>query len=99
MTIFEVFKHYATPWKPVVERPLSDEDKAVIASAEVVKGDYGLSVCFHMTYGGMTFISIDEDNSTAHGVGDKVDIDKIIYKELEKADPDGTINKCYKVVI
>ena len=34
MTIFDLAKHYATPWTVLEERPLTDEDKAVVASAE-----------------------------------------------------------------
>lgn len=99
MTIFELAKHYATPWTVLEERKLTDEDKAVVASAEVVKGDYGHSVCFHMTYGGRVFFSIDEDNSSPYSVGDKVNVDNITYKKLEKKEPDGSVTTCEKVII
>lgn len=99
MSIFETVKIYATPWNPVEERALTAEEKAEVASAEVTKGDYGLSVCFHLTTGGMCFFSIDTDNSKLVGVGDKVDVDNLIYKKLEKKDVDGTMITCDKVII
>lgn len=99
MNIWDLLPHYATPWAVLEERQLTDEEKAVVAKAIVTKGDYGKSVCFHMTYGGMTFISIDEDNSSVCAVGDNIDIDKMVYKKLEKTNPDGSKTTCTKVIV
>ena len=55
-------------------RSFNDEEKALIARAEVVPSEYGNSVCFFMKSGGQTYIPLSNQSSLMPG--DAVDIDK-----------------------
>lgn len=83
MNLFEGLKRYAEQFVPVGEsEPISQEDLAMVSSAEVVASQYGLSVCFHMVGGGKTYIPVSRDSNAV--VGDRVDLTKAKVLTLVK---------------
>ena len=76
MNIFAGLQVYAGKWEVVAEktRGFNDEEKALIARAEVVPSEYGNSVCFFMKAGGQTYIPLS--NQSGLTPGDAVDLDK-----------------------
>ena len=74
MNIFAGLQVYAGKWNVVDSRSFNDEEKALIARAEVVPSEYGNSVCFFMKAGGQTYIPLS--NQSSLGIGDSVDLDK-----------------------
>ena len=76
MNIFAGLRVYAGKWEVVAEktRGFNDEEKALIARAEVVPSEYGNSVCFFMKAGGQTYIPLSNQSSLTPG--DAVDLDK-----------------------
>ena len=74
MNIFAGLQVYAGKWEVVADktRGFNDEEKALIARAEVVPSEYGNSVCFFMKSGGQTYIPLS--NQSTLGIGEEVDL-------------------------
>ena len=66
-SIFSSLKQYAGQWRVKSVSNFTAEEQSVVANAEVVPSDYGMSVCFHMIGGGMTFIPLDRDSEGSEG--------------------------------
>ena len=92
MNIFAGLQVYAGKWEVVAEktRGFNDEEKALIARAEVVPSEYGNSVCFFMKSGGQTYIPLSNQSSLT--VGDEVDLSKAKLLTLHR-DGDGDITR------
>ena len=67
MNIFSALKVYAGKWQKKAERAFSDEEINAVDTAKVVTSQYGLSVCFMMKGGGMTYIPLDQNSSLSEG--------------------------------
>ena len=67
MNIFSALKVYAGKWQKKAERAFSDEEINAVDIAKVVSSKYGLSVCFMMKGGGMTYIPLDQNSSLSEG--------------------------------
>ena len=80
--IFNGAKLYAQPWNVKETRPMSDEEKSAVASATVVSGQYGNSVCFVMKNGGMGYIPLTNDSVVE--VGKSLDITTLQVVTLTK---------------
>lgn len=63
MNIFSALKVYAGKWQVSNTRAFSDEEVNAVDTAKVVPSKYGLSVCFMMKGGGMTYIPLDQNSS------------------------------------
>lgn len=87
MNIFSSLRTYAGKWVEKSKRAFSAEEKDAVESASVVESNYGLSACFIMKSGGMTFIPMSNDSTL--GVGESIDLDKAELITLEKSgEPD-----------
>lgn len=82
MNIFENVKIYPDKWEVTDVRNFTVEEIAAVASAEVVQGDFGLSVCFTMINGGKAYIGLDGNSS--YSIGDKVDVKSAQLLTLSK---------------
>ena len=67
MNIFSALKVYAGKWQVSNKRAFSDEEVNAVDTAKVVPSKYGLSVCFMMKSGGMTYIPLDQNSSLSEG--------------------------------
>lgn len=67
MNIFSALKVYEVKWQLSNKRAFSDEEVNAVDTAKVVLSKYGLSVCFMMKGGGMTYIPLDKDSSLSEG--------------------------------
>ena len=67
-------------------RSFSSEEISAVDSAKVVESQFGLSVCFSMKGGGMSYIPLDM-NSTL-GVGASVELSKAELVTLSKPGED-----------
>ena len=67
MNIFSALKVYAGKWQVSNKRAFSDEEVNAVDTAKVVTSQYGLSVCFMMKGGGMTYIPLDQNSSLSEG--------------------------------
>ena len=67
MNIFSALKVYAGKWQVSNKRAFSDEEINAVDTAKVVTSQYGLSVCFMMKGGGMTYIPLDQNSSLSEG--------------------------------
>ena len=67
MNIFSALKVYAGKWQVSNKRAFSDEEVNAVDTAKVVPSKYGLSVCFMMKDGGMTYIPLDQNSSLSEG--------------------------------
>ena len=67
MNIFKALKVYAGKWQVSNKRAFSDEEVNAVDTAKVVTSQYGLSVCFMMKGGGMTYIPLDQNSSLSEG--------------------------------
>ena len=81
--IFASLRTYAGKWAEKASRAFSAEEKNAVASASVVESNYGLSACFIMKSGGMTFIPMSNDSTL--GVGESIDLEKAELVTLEKS--------------
>ena len=59
-------------WTVKDSRPFNSEEIALVRRAEVVRSDYGNSVCFFMQTGGQTYIPLSKQSKLT--VGDELDI-------------------------
>ena len=83
MNIFNSLRIYAGKWEVKETRYLTDEEKAVISQAVVVPSQFGSSVQFTMTAGGMTFIPLDQNSQL--GTGELIDLSKAKLVTLGKS--------------
>lgn len=74
MNIFQTMQMYAGKWSVVGSREFTQEEKDLVARAEVVPSQYGLSVCFFMKNGQMGFVPLSNTSSLKEG--QQVDLDK-----------------------
>jgi hypothetical protein len=89
--IFAGLRAYAGSWEVAGIRPLNDTEKSLVKKVEIVSSDYGNSACFFMANGTKTFIPMDQ-NYTAKGVGELLDVDKIKIVKLTR-EGDSPINR------
>lgn len=81
--IFAGLRQYAGKWAVSGSRKFSEEEKNAVSSNSIVESQYGLSVCFYMKNGGMTFIPLST-NSTK-GKGESINLDSANLVTLSKA--------------
>lgn len=82
MNIFSALRVYAGKWSEKARRAFTSDEINAVSKASVVDSQYGLSVCFMMKAGGMTFIPLDQNSNMA--VGDEVDLSKAELLTLGK---------------
>lgn len=82
MNIFAALRVYAGKWNETAKRVFAPEEIAAVSKAEVVESNFGLSVCFLMKAGGMTYIPLDQNSSLT--VGSIVDLTKAELITLSK---------------
>ena len=76
MNIFSGLK-CSMPWRVVNKRNLTQEEKESVENAEIVKSDFGMSVCFTLFNGETSKVPLTSvSNSKAH-IGDIIDLDSI----------------------
>ena len=81
--IFAGLRQYAGKWAVSGSRKFSEEEKNAVSSNSIVESQYGLSVCFVMKNGGMTFIPLST-NSTK-GKGESINLASANLVTLSKA--------------
>lgn len=86
MNIFSALRIYAGKWNESDVRPFDPAEIAAVASAVVVESQFGLSVCFTMVTGGMTYIPVDQNSSA--NIGDNVDLSTAKLVTLSKQGED-----------
>ena len=74
MNIFSALRVYAGKWQEKNVESFKPEEIALVDKAEVVESQYGLSVCFFMKSGGLSYIPLDQNSSAA--IGDTIDLSK-----------------------
>lgn len=84
--IFASLKLYAAKWKVKGEQKLTQEEINATTKAEVVPSQYGKSVCFMLVTGEQCYIPLDETSTI--GVGETLDLNKIVIKTLEREGSD-----------
>ena len=82
MNIFDLTPRYAEKWQVTNERAFSKEEIDSVESAKVVDSQYGLSVCFLMRSGGMTYIPLDQNSDKV--TGDSVKLEEASLLTLSK---------------
>ena len=82
MNIFSALRVYAGKWQEKNVESFKAEEIALVDKAEVVESQYGLSVCFFMKAGGMSYIPLDQNSSAA--IGDSIDLTKAKVVTLSK---------------
>lgn len=82
MGFLDKLRTYAGSWSEAGREKLSKAEVAQVESAEVVEGQYGLSMCFLMKAGGKKFMPLSRDSQLEEG--DSVDIKSIDIITLEK---------------
>ena len=82
MNIFSSLRVYAGKWSEKARRAFTSDEISAVSKASVVDSQYGLSVCFMMKAGGMTFIPLDQNSNKS--VGDDVDLSKAELLTLGK---------------
>ncbi len=80
--IFETVKVYEESWTVVESRPFNDEEKAMLKSVEITRGDYGLSACFTLVSGGKCYFQLSRDS--VYVEGDTPNIEDLVYLRLER---------------
>lgn len=83
MNIFNVLPHYAGKWSVKSSRSFTADEISAVKEAHVVDSQYGLSVCFMMHSGDMTFIPLSNDSDLI--TGDTVDLANAQLLTLEKS--------------
>ena len=83
MNIFNSLRIYAGKWEVKETRDFTDEEKVAISQAVVVPSQFGSSVQFTMTAGGMTFIPLDQNSQL--GTGELIDLNKAKLVTLGKS--------------
>jgi len=82
MNIFSALRVYAGKWSEKESRDFTSDEIAAVEQAKVVESQYGLSVCFMMIQGGMTFIPLDQNSSL--GIDAVVDLTKAKLVTLQR---------------
>ena len=93
MSIFNSLRVYAGKWEVKSTRDFTEEEIKAVVHAVVVPSQYGNSVQFTMTGGGLTYIPLDQNS--ALGAGETVDLTKAKLVTLGKAGE----NDIYRVSI
>lgn len=75
MGFLDKLRTYAGSWSEASRDKLSKAEVAQVESAEVVEGQYGLSMCFIMKSGGRKFMPLSRDSQLEEG--DKVNVQSI----------------------
>ena len=83
MNIFNSLRIYAGKWEVKETRDFTAEEIAAISQAVVVSSQFGSSVQFTMTAGGMTFIPLDQNSQL--GTGELIDLSKAKLITLSKS--------------
>ena len=65
------------PWRVVNKRNLTQEEKESIENAEIVKSDFGMSVCFTLINGESSEVPLSTVSYSDTHIGDIVDLDSI----------------------
>lgn len=86
MSFLSNLRLYAGSWGVTSREKISAEDKAAIASAEVVESQYGPSVCFHLKSGGTKFLPVSRDTDCK--VGQSVNLDNAEILTLSREGDD-----------
>ncbi len=82
MGFLDKLRTYAGSWSEAGREKLSKAEVAQVESAEVVEGQYGLSMCFLMKAGGKKFMPLSRDSQLEEG--DSVDIKSVDIITLER---------------
>ena len=82
MGFLDKLRTYAGSWSEADREHLSKAEVAQVASATVVEGQYGLSMCFVMKTGGKKFMPLSRDSQLEEG--DSVDIKSVEIITLER---------------
>lgn len=82
MGFLDKLRTYAGSWSEASRDKLSKAEVAQVESAEVVEGQYGLSMCFIMKSGGKKFMPLSRDSQLEEG--DKVNVQSIEIVTLER---------------
>ena len=93
MTIFNSLRVYAGKWEVKSTRDFTEEEIKAVVHAVVIPSQYGNSVQFTLTGGGLTYIPLDQNS--ALGAGETVDLTKAKLVTLGKAGE----NDIYRVSI
>lgn len=72
-------------YQEVSRNKISEGEKRMISSAEVVEGNYGKQVLFTLISGNTLSHTLGRDSVNAVKVGDKLDVDKLEIVRLSKA--------------
>lgn len=89
--VFLTLQQYAAKFKVVEERHFTPEELQCFSKAEIVEGDYGLSVKFHMVEGTYSYIPVDRDCEDNLEVSTIIEPSRLILKVLEREG--NTINR------
>ena len=76
MSIFSELK-WERPWRVVDKRNLTQEEKEFVESAEIVKSDFGMSVCFTLINGETSKVPLSTISYSNTHIGDIVNINSI----------------------
>lgn len=82
MGFLDKLRTYAGSWSEAGREKLSKAEVTQVASATVVEGQYGLSMCFVMKAGGKKFMPLSRDSQLEEG--DSVDIKSVEIITLER---------------
>lgn len=82
MGFLDKLRTYAGSWSEAGRERLSKAEVSQVASATVVEGQYGLSMCFVMKAGGKKFMPLSRDSQLEEG--DSVDIKSVEIITLER---------------
>lgn len=82
MGFLDKLRTYAGSWSEAGREKLSKDEVAQVASATVVEGQYGLSMCFVMKAGGKKFMPLSRDSQLEEG--DSVNIKSVEIITLER---------------
>ena len=83
MNIFNSLRIYAGKWEVKEIRDFTDEEKAAISQAVVIPSQFGSSVQFTRTAGGMAFVPLDQNSQL--GTGELIDLNKAKLVTLSKS--------------
>ena len=83
MNIFNSLRIYKGKWGVKEIRDFTDKEKAAVSQAVVVPSQFGSSVQFTLTAGGLTYIPLDQNSQLAEG--EIVDLNKAKLVTLGKS--------------
>lgn len=75
MKIFDNLITLERIWEEISRRPLNEEEKAMVAKATVIRGQYGRRVCFMLVSGRTCEIPLDDSSNVP--VGTEVNVENI----------------------